>query len=109
MNKPSNNVKTVKSKKLSRRRFIGGAAGSAAALVAAGGPAATILSGQVPAAGTAARPDLTLVNGRIHTMDGRNTIANAVAIRNGRFVSVGQAPPPAPGVRVIDLKGLTVV
>ena len=29
--------------------------------------------------------DLVLENGRIHTMDGRNTVASAVAIRDGRL------------------------
>ena len=35
--------------------------------------------------------DLTLVNGRIHTMDARNTVASTVTIRNGRFAAVGAA------------------
>jgi predicted amidohydrolase YtcJ len=50
------------------------------------------------------------VNGRIHTMDSRNTIANTVSIVNGRFSAVGSsAPRPGPGIRLIDLKGRTVV
>lgn len=53
---------------------------------------------------------LNLINGRIHTMNGTNVIASAVSIRNGRFVSVGDARPPATAdARVIDLKGHTVV
>lgn len=53
---------------------------------------------------------LNLVNGRIHTMNGTNTVATAVSIRNGRFVSVGDSVPAAgTDVRVIDLKGRTVV
>ena len=53
---------------------------------------------------------LNLINGRIHTMNGTNTIAAAVSIRNGRFVSVGDAAPPATAdARVIDLKGRTAV
>jgi predicted amidohydrolase YtcJ len=53
---------------------------------------------------------LNLINGRIHTMNGTNTIAAAVSMRNGRFVSVGDAALPATAdARVIDLKGHTVV
>jgi hypothetical protein len=52
---------------------------------------------------------LTFVNGRIHTMDDSGSVVSAVAIRNGRFVSVGNAANPGPGARVINLKGRTVV
>ena len=62
-----------------------------------------------PPAGGPAR-DLTLVNGRIHTIDARNTIASTVTIRNGRIAAVGNAPPPASAdAQVIDLGGRTVV
>src|SRR5688572_15000049 len=53
--------------------------------------------------------DLTFVNGRIHTMDDKGSVVSAVAIRNGRFASVGNASNPGPGARVINLKGRTVV
>jgi predicted amidohydrolase YtcJ len=63
-----------------------------------------------PAADTgASNQTLVLVNGRIHTMDARNTIARAVSIRNRRFVAVGDTPPAAPGARIVDLRGRTVV
>ena len=53
---------------------------------------------------------LALVNGRIHTMDPKNTVASTAVIRNGRFVSVGGAAPAAgPDTRVVDLRGRTVV
>jgi len=71
-----------------------------------------VLDGQAPqtTAAPAADETLVLVNGRIHTLDGRNTIARAVSIRNGRFVTVGDsAPPNAAGTRVVDLGGRTVV
>ena len=43
-------------------------------------------------------------------MDAGDTVVNSVQIRNGRFVAVGGlAPAPAPGVRVIDLRGRTAV
>jgi predicted amidohydrolase YtcJ len=99
-------------KKLSRRRFLGVAAGAAAGI---GMPIHIVASGQAPGAGrqaTSVQADTTLVltNGRIHTMDARNTIARTVSMRNGRFVAVGDAAPArGPNTRVIDLKGRTVV
>jgi hypothetical protein len=51
-----------------------------------------------------------LVNGKIHTMDARNTVARAVSIRNGRFVAVGNAVPKrGRGAKVVNLRGRTVV
>jgi predicted amidohydrolase YtcJ len=96
---------------ISRRRFLGTAAG--AGLAAAAGrslPAETVLAAQVPQPGPPAGgpADLTLVNGRIHTMDARNTVASTVTIRNGRFAIVGNAAPPR-GTPVVDLRGRTVV
>ena len=91
--------------KRSRRRFLA----TAAAAIAAG-PAAGVLSAQNPAAGAADEITLALVNGRIHTLDTNDTVANSVTIRNGRFVTVGGRPPKAsPSVKVIDLRGRTVV
>ena len=96
----------------SRRRFIATAAGAGAALAA--GPAVRLAEAQqapaTPAAGPASN-DLVLVNGRIHTMDARNSRgAQRSPIRNGRIAAVGDAPPPARrGTRVIDLRGRTVV
>jgi len=95
----------------SRRAFIGTAAGAGLAL-AAGAPD-VLLSAQAtpgaPAPGAAAQ-DLTLVNGRIHTLDARNTVVSAVSIRNGRVALVSNtAPPRTPNTRVIDLRGRTVV
>jgi len=53
-----------------------------------------------------------LVNGRIHTMDARNTVASTVTVRNGRIAAVGTAAQrgaPPPNTQVIDLRGRTVV
>src|SRR6266850_8341131 len=84
-----------KDKGLSRRQFLAIAA---------------VLSGQASRGGVTSAPELNLVNGRIYTMDSRNTIARALSIRNGRFVTVGNtAPGRGPNTRVIDLKGRTVV
>jgi predicted amidohydrolase YtcJ len=98
---------------LSRRQFLGTTA--AAALAAGVGPSSGVVSAQSPRSTDASgrgRPDETLVltNGRIHTMDGSNSIVNVVAIRNGRFLSVGgRAPAAGPNTTVLDLKGRTVV
>jgi hypothetical protein len=100
-------MKNKNNPRLSRRKFLAATAGAAAA---AGAGPVTILSGQVPGGSVPSEQELVLTNGRIHTMDARNTIARAVTIRNGRFVTVANAAPkPAPGARVIDLKGRTVV
>src|SRR3954452_2748429 len=53
--------------------------------------------------------DLVFVNGRIHTMDERNPLVSAVAIRDGRFISVGDASHPGGQARVVNLHGRTVV
>jgi len=93
-------------KKLSRRQLLAGgvAVGVSAAVGLRTGVSAVQQSG-APAA-----EELVLVNGKIHTMDGKNTIAQSISMRNGRFVNVGGAAPKrGPGIRIIDLKGRTVV
>lgn len=91
--------------KISRRDLFkaGAAAGLGAMLPgsaqAAGGPLGGGLGDEA----------ITFVNGRIHTMDDKGSVVSAVAIRNGKFVSVGSAANPGPGVRVINLGGRTVV
>ncbi len=95
----------------SRREFIGNAAGLGIGLAA--GTSEGLLA-QQPAQGAAAAlgaaQDLNLTNGRIHTLDARNSVVSAVAIRNGRITSVGNsAPARTPNTRVIDLRGRTVV
>jgi len=77
------------------------------------------LGAMLPGSAESARPqdgggqgnqtDLTFVNGRIHTMDDKASVVSAVAIRNGRFVTVGGAANPGPDARVINLHGRTVV
>src|SRR2546423_11573348 len=99
---------------ISRRRFLRTAAGTALTIGAA--PSIVTLSAQqrppLSDAGSRLQSDqtLVLVNGRIHTMDARNTIATTVSIRNGRFVSVGgRAPGAGANTRVVDLRGRTAV
>ncbi|PWU05012.1 MAG: hypothetical protein C5B51_15730 [Terriglobia bacterium] len=53
--------------------------------------------------------DLRLTNGRIVTMDARNTIVSEVIIRNGRFETVGKGGRAGPCTKVIDLRGRTAV
>jgi len=91
--------------KISRRNFFkaGTAAGVAAALPA------SAKQGKRQGAGSGQDPDLSFVNGRIHTMDDDNRVVSAVAMKNGRFVSVGNAANPGPGSKVINLRGRTVV
>src|SRR5579872_625547 len=58
-------------------------------------------------------PTLVLLNGKILTMDGQSKIAEAVAIRDGRFLAVGDNATirsmAASGTRTFDLAGKTVV
>jgi predicted amidohydrolase YtcJ len=93
----------------SRRQFLG-VAGASFAYAAAGAPEPAF-AGQAPAPAAPGSPgplqDVALINGRIHTMDPKNTVATSVTIRNGRFLQVGGNPPS--GVRRVDLRGRTVV
>jgi predicted amidohydrolase YtcJ len=97
-------------KGLSRRQLLGTAVAAAAGSLlgpAASPPAAAQQAGPAP---LTSGDELVLVNGRIHTMDRVNTVARTVSIRNGRVAAVnGPVPRPARGVRIIDLKGRTVV
>ena len=58
-------------------------------------------------------PDLVLVGGRILTMDSRSSVAEALAVRDGKILAVGSdaavRPIAGPQTRVIDLAGKTVV
>jgi predicted amidohydrolase YtcJ len=51
--------------------------------------------------------NVMLVNGRIHTLDAKNSIVSSVTIKNGKFVAVGHPAPfdLGPCGRVIDLHG----
>jgi predicted amidohydrolase YtcJ len=57
--------------------------------------------------------DLLLINGRVLTMDAHNTVAQAVAVRDGKIVAVGTnaAVEPLAGAstQVIDLDGRTAM
>ena len=99
-------------KGMSRREILG--AGITTGIAAAVGDLATpdvAAQGRAGAtAAAAADEELVFVNGRIHTMDAKNTVVNTVSIRNGRFSRVGgTAPRAGAGIRIIDLRNRTVV
>jgi predicted amidohydrolase YtcJ len=108
-------MKGMSRKGVSRRAMLkaGAGAGVAAALGGVGGWMATSARRVTadpprPAKGPEV---LVLWNGKIHTMDARNTIASAVAIRDGRFLEVGPTAlsHQGAGTQVINLQGHTVV
>ncbi|RFS82518.1 metal-dependent hydrolase [Actinomadura spongiicola] len=57
--------------------------------------------------------DLVLTGGRVHTVDARDRVAEAVAVRGGRIARVGGAEEIAPlvgaGTRVVRLDGRSVL
>ncbi|MCI0631116.1 MAG: amidohydrolase [Phycisphaerales bacterium] len=57
--------------------------------------------------------DVIVGNGKIATQDARRSFASAVAIREGRFLAVGDErtvmPHRGPHTRVIDVRGRTVI
>ncbi|MBZ5574945.1 MAG: amidohydrolase family protein [Acidobacteriia bacterium] len=72
--------------------------------------AAALLAGTALAASAdlcADARDLRLVNGKIHTLDARNSIVSSVVIQDGRFAAAGQKLDPC--TKTIDLRGRTVV
>jgi len=54
-------------------------------------------------------PDVNLVNGRFLTMDARNSVGSALAIRDGRIARVGHAGDLGPCGRTMNLKGATII
>src|SRR5262249_17469594 len=58
-------------------------------------------------------PEVILYNGKIVTVDESFSIAQAIAIRNGRFVALGAneavRSTAGPATKVMDLKGRTVI
>ncbi|HEX6471307.1 MAG TPA: amidohydrolase family protein [Streptosporangiaceae bacterium] len=91
-------------------------AGAGAALALGGlsaAPAAAAGRGGDPGhghghGGTPAR--LRLVNGKIHTMDGRDRVVSSVVIDGGRFGAVGpHGDAPSGPATTIDLRGRTVI
>ncbi|MFD0849345.1 amidohydrolase [Sphingosinicella xenopeptidilytica] len=58
------------------------------------------------------RDDIIITNARVTTLDRENPSAEAVAIRDGKFLAVGseqEVRAAAPGARVIDAKGRRLI
>ncbi len=92
-------------KRLSRRDTLGGVA--ATALLA---PTALARNNQTRASN--AMTDLILVNAKVTTLDRENPQAQAVAIRDGRFLAVGseaEVRAAAPDATVIDARGRRII
>ena len=73
--------------------------------------ALALLALQAPAAGQTGQADLLLVNGHVLSMNPRNSVEEAIAIRAGRILAVGTNKDiralASPGAKVIDLHGRT--
>ena len=67
----------------------------------------------LPGAVHAQSPDTVLLNGKIVTLDARSTIAEALAVRDGKLAAVGTSAAmralAGPATRVVDLGGRTVI
>ena len=75
--------------------------------------AAIAASMLLPVAAQAQPADLVVTNAKIATLDTAGTMAQAIAVRDGRIVAVGSAaqmgPFTSPGTRTVDAGGRTVV
>ena len=93
----------------SRREFMQAAAAAGGTML--GTPALALNPRSRKSHSTHPDPDLILVDGRIHTMDAKNRVVSSVAIKNGRFVEVGNVGRRHYGreTKVVDLNGRTVV
>jgi hypothetical protein len=100
---------------LSRKQFL---AGGAAAGVAVGIGGAGLGFANVARAARQGdrdgRPDhptedLAFVNGRIYTMDDSNRVVSQLLIHDGRFASVGSISARSGDIKVVNLRGKTVV
>ena len=112
--RPEPTEEPIGERRLSRRKFITGAAAAGAAgvlgLPGVGSASVAAPSTYLQVGDRDDRSELTMVNGYIHTMDDAGTIAKAVTIRNGRFVAVGRAARArGPDTRVVNLRGQTVI
>ena len=103
----------------SRRDFIKGAALAAGGAVLGGAASGTVVGDAAGAATSSlakgpsacdGSQDLALINGRFLTMDDRDSVVSAVAIRNGRIAEVGRhAQAIGPCAQTINLRGATVI
>src|SRR5262245_7069129 len=106
----------------SRRGFIKGAAVAAGGMVLGGAATGAATAAEVTVLGNAPGPmgkgssvcddsqDLALINGKFLTLDDKNSVVSAVAIRNGRIAEVGRhAQAIGPCAQTINLRGATVI
>jgi hypothetical protein len=71
---------------------------------------ATAAAAQTPPAACAGSRDIRLVNGKISTMDAKNSIVSEVTIQDGVFTAVGKGSARlSPCTQVIDLRGRAAV
>ena len=94
---------------LSRRGFIGAAAGATAAAAVGVGAGPAHAQPVSSGAGGPGGGALALVNGKIHTFDGNNTVVSQALIKDGRFVEVGSVGGGHGPRETINLKGRTVI
>ena len=94
--------------RITRRQFIQTAAATAATGALGVGSARAAKPGDLDTPPGHTDADIILQNSKIHTMDGQNRIVSSLAIKDGRFLSVGEAHP-GPRTKMIDLGGRTVV
>jgi predicted amidohydrolase YtcJ len=75
-------------------------------------PGTVLFSYAFVAAAQAPMADLVLINGKILTVDAKDSVAEGVAVRAGKIVTTGTTKEilarALPDARVIDLRGLTV-
>ncbi len=93
---------------VSRRGLLigGGAAAAVGAVGAVAGGPALAEPGNGNSDGAA---DLILYNGKIHTMDDGGSVVNAIKIKDGRIVAVGQSANTGNAAKKINLGGRTVI
>jgi predicted amidohydrolase YtcJ len=92
---------------LSRRQFL---CSTSTAIGLASRIGSATLAAQTRTTAAPAIADLGLTNARIHTMDPMNRVVSQLLVRNGRFAAVGNnVVPRERGLRVVDLKGRTVI
>ena len=102
----------MQSKRLSRGKLLIGLALIAVLAAAAIGTATTQSVNKQVAAANA--PDLILYNGKISTLDDKNTVVKAIAIRDGKVIATDDQSGPikalaGPGTEVVNLNGRRVL
>jgi predicted amidohydrolase YtcJ len=75
--------------------------------------AASLVAAMLATPGVAQPADTALVNGKVLTLDAGATVAEALAVRDGKIVAVGRSTDiralAGPATRLVDLGGRTVI